>query len=207
MGMKVAFAQQKGGAGKTTILSHLAHSWTRAGRDVGLVDLDPQRSLSQWSERCEELEFDLKESKDWRAGSDIRDSGRHHDITLVDCPGNADILLRATIRECDLVLTPCQPTGLDVWATGAILTICDAEKTPCRVIMNRIPPRGGKTEEMLAALSDMEASVLASRLGNRVAFSSGMLDGTTAISGNRKSIARDEVEALRIEIDAVLAGL
>lgn len=207
MGMKVAFAQQKGGAGKTTILSHLAHSWSRAGKDVGLVDLDPQRSLTQWAQRCGEFEFDLKESKDWRAGLDIRDSGKRHDITLVDCPGNADILLRAAIRECDLVLTPCQPTGLDVWATGAILTLCKAEKTPCRVVLNRIPPRGGKTEEMLAALSDMEASVLASRLGNRVAFSSGMLDGTTAISGNRKSIARDEIEALRMEINAVLASL
>lgn len=204
MGTKIAFAQQKGGAGKTTILSHLAHSWTRAGADVGLIDLDPQRSLSNWAQHFSEADFDLKQSKDWRAGSDIRDLGKRHDITLVDCPGNADILLRAAIRECDLVVTPCQPTGLDVWATGAILEICGAEKTPCVVLMNRIPPRGGKTPEMLGKLAEMNATVLATKLGNRVAFSSGMLEGTTAISGNRKSIARDEIETLRAEIDDLL---
>ena len=207
MGLKIAFAQQKGGAGKTTVLSHLAHSWTRAGMDVGLVDLDPQRSLTQWAERCSDVEFDVKESKDWRAGSDIRSSGKLHDITLVDCPGNADILLRSAIRECDLVITPCQPTGLDVWASAAIIKICDAEKTPCRIVLNRVPPRGGKTDEMLAELEDMQATVLTSTLGNRVAFSSGMTNGTTAISGNRKSIARDEIEALRNEIDRVLTNL
>lgn len=207
MGTKIAFAQQKGGAGKTTILSHLAHSWSRAGTHIGLVDLDPQRSLTRWAELCSEIDIDLKQSKDWRAGSDIRDSGKNHDITLVDCPGNADILLRAAIRECDLVITPCQPTGMDVWATGAILEICAAEKTPCVVVMNRVPPHRGKTSEMLEKLAGMEAEVLESMLGNRVAFSAGLLDGMTAISGNRKSTARDEVEALRTEIETTLKNL
>ena len=32
MGHVITFAQQKGGAGKTTVLAHLAAAWAEAGR-------------------------------------------------------------------------------------------------------------------------------------------------------------------------------
>ncbi len=44
----IAVAQQKGGAGKTTIATHLAVAWADGGRRVGLIDTDPQRSLGMW---------------------------------------------------------------------------------------------------------------------------------------------------------------
>ena len=50
MGQAITFAQQKGGAGKTTVLAHLAAAWAGAGRDVAVIDLDPQRSLTRWTE-------------------------------------------------------------------------------------------------------------------------------------------------------------
>lgn len=50
MGKVITFAQQKGGAGKTTMLAHLAASWAEAGRSVALIDLDPQKSLTRWAE-------------------------------------------------------------------------------------------------------------------------------------------------------------
>ena len=41
-------AQQKGGAGKTTLAAHLAVAWAQSGRRVAVVDIDPQGSLSRW---------------------------------------------------------------------------------------------------------------------------------------------------------------
>jgi chromosome partitioning protein len=41
MGRIITLAQQKGGAGKTTVLVHLAAAWAGAGRTVALIDLDP----------------------------------------------------------------------------------------------------------------------------------------------------------------------
>lgn len=207
MGKVITFAQQKGGAGKTTTLVHLAHSWAHHGRAVGLVDLDPQRSLTSWANLHRETNLNAISSKDWKAGVDIRDSAKKHDVTLVDCPGNADILLRSAIRESDLVLIPCQPTGLDVWATNAVLDLCRKEGKPARVILNRVPARGGTVEEALEMLREHGAEIMESRLGNRVAFSSGFLSGNSAVTGAKKSTARDEIENLRHEIDGLLETL
>jgi chromosome partitioning protein len=47
-GIVITIAQQKGGAGKTTLAAHLAIAWAGQGRRVALVDIDPQGSLAAW---------------------------------------------------------------------------------------------------------------------------------------------------------------
>lgn len=207
MGHSIAFAQLKGGTGKTTILAHLAHSWAHHGKNVGLIDLDLRGELSKWFETHREVHLNLKESRIWRAGPDIDRSEKRHDVTLVDCPGDADVQLHAAIKKCDMVLVPCQPTGMDVRAALAILEIAKTEGKPAFAVMNRVPPRGGRLAESIATLQAQGAHVLKSHLGNRVAFSSGMLDGYTAMSGGKKTSARDEVENLRKELDLILEKL
>lgn len=202
--MIIAFAQQKGGAGKTTVLAHLAHAWGGAGRSVGLVDLDPQRSLSMWAQAQTVLEVECVESAGWRAGSDIKDLARKQEVTLIDCPGNASNLLEAALRESDLVILPCQPSMLDAWATAPVLEMAAREKTPARVLLNRVPPRGGLVDEVRAALGKSGAQLMDTTLGNRVAFAAGLARGTTALGTGRSSRATQEVQALRTEIEALL---
>ena len=53
-GKIVTIAQQKGGAGKTTVSVHLAVAWSAMkGKSVALVDVDPQGSLGEWFEARE----------------------------------------------------------------------------------------------------------------------------------------------------------
>ena len=124
MGQTITFAQQKGGAGKTTVLAHLAAAWAEAGHSVALIDLDPQRSLSRWAEVRGDDRIDLVESKDYRAGSDMKSAARTHEYVLVDCPGAASSMLDAAIRESHIVVAPCQPSVMDVWATRHFTSIC-----------------------------------------------------------------------------------
>ena len=42
--MIVAFLNQKGGVGKTTLALHIAGVWGREGKRVTLIDADPQGS-------------------------------------------------------------------------------------------------------------------------------------------------------------------
>lgn len=204
MALVITFAQQKGGAGKTTLLVHLAHAWVLAGRKVAAIDLDPQRSLTRWLAPGKLPMITAVESREYAATTDIKQASRHHDFVLVDCPGNASHLLEAAIRASDLVLVPCQPSGLDIWATDAVLEMASRERTAGAVVMNRVPSRGSVTEMVVAKLRDTGANVLTSRLGNRVAFSAGQMSGTTALAKSTSSPAALEVQDLRREIEALL---
>jgi chromosome partitioning protein len=205
MGHIITFAQQKGGAGKTTALAPLAVAWSQAGRSVALIDLDPQRTLTRWAELRDDPELDLIDSKDYRAGLDIKTAARSHDLVLADCPGAASNLLENALRESDLVIAPCQPSVMDVWATQSVLDTARKLKTDTRILLNRVPARMGAMDEVMAALGDARAHLLDARLGNRVAFSKSVLSGRTAQELSKSSLAAAEVTALRDEIDAILA--
>lgn len=207
LGYAIAFVQQQGGTGKTTILAHLAHSWAHHDKNVGLIDLDQRQSLTEWARLHREIHLNLKAAKTWSAKSDIHTCNAHHDITLVDCPSFPEPMLRSTVNECDLVIAPVQPTGMDLWSLSTTLKICEAADTPCRVVLNRVPTDESKIAKTLAALEKKGAQVLTSRLDNRVAYSSGFLDGYTALSRNEPTTAHDETENLRIEIDQLLDNL
>jgi chromosome partitioning protein len=206
MGHVITFAQQKGGAGKTTVLAHLAASWAAAGRKVAMIDLDPQRSLTRWAELRADPEIALVESKDYRAGGDMRTAARNHDVVLVDCPGSASSLLEAALRESDLVVAPCQPSVMDVWAVRSIIETAARLKRPLRILLNRVPPRLGAMDDVLTALGDAREALLATTLGNRVAFSQSVLAGRTASETAPRSTAATEVAALRDELEALLSA-
>ncbi len=206
----VAFAQQKGGSGKTTLLTQVAAAWAAQGRKVGLVDLDPQRSLAGWVDaRARRLGGDLDlsfwESSEWRASGDIRRAAADCAVVLVDCPGHADVLLRSAMRAATLVVIPAQPSPPDAWATRATLKMAAREGAAARVVLNRVPPRGGPGAQVEAMLREDGAEFLRTRIGNRIAFASAFLEGagvTERAKGAKAAV--DEVQALAAEIAAGL---
>lgn len=206
MGKIVTFAQQKGGAGKTTVLAHLAAAWSEAGRSVALIDLDPQRSLTRWATLRADARLRLIESKDYRAASDMKAAAKTHDFVLVDCPGAASSLLDSVVRESTLVIAPCQPSAMDIWATASVIETAAKQKTMLRILLNRVPSRGAAVDEVTPSLGAARGNLLATRLGNRVAFSHAMLSGRTAQELSRRTAAAAEIAALRAEIDGVIAA-
>ncbi len=208
MGYVIAFVQQKGSSGKTTILSHLAHSWAHHGRSVELIDLDPKQTLAHWGVKNREVDMNLKQSKQWHAATDIRESRENHDITLVDCPSNPGTLLHSVVREADLILAPCSPTDFGVWGISTVMQTCKDEGKICRVIMNSAGHHTDKdkseTEKMLETRG---ADVLDSHLSHRAEFATGFLADYAQPTRQTKSTAYSEIENLRMEIDALLANM
>jgi chromosome partitioning protein len=201
----ITIAQQKGGAGKTTLAAHLAIAWAGAGRSVALVDIDPQGSLAAWHAlRIERLGsgktgLDFAAIAGWRTGAEVERRARGHDIVVIDSPPHAETEAKLAIRAADLVIIPVQPSPMDVWATKPTLDLARQEKVPVLLVLNRVPPRANLTEAMLAKLAELGAAVADSRIGNRVALATALAEGRGITEAAPASRAAEEIAALAAE--------
>lgn len=203
----ITIAQQKGGAGKTTMAAHLAVAWAESGRrKVAIVDIDPQGSLTQWYKvrqaRLGEDETGLTFAaiSGWRVRSEIDRLKHTHDVIVIDSPPHTDTEARTAIRAADLVVIPLQPSPMDVWATSATIQMCKQEKVPVKMVLNRVHPQAKLTE----AISGEMIGLSANRFGNRVIFAGSLMQGLGVTEAQANSIAAEEVRGLSKEIMAYL---
>ncbi len=133
----IACANQKGGVGKTTTAVHLAVALRRAGHQVQLVDLDPQRNaqlclsgdaktgersggtLPTWTqEPCTEAEVWIPRA----AGGSLEDlDASPADYRIIDCPPSLDGWTRHALEQAHHVLIPLQCEFLAMEGLARIL--------------------------------------------------------------------------------------
>jgi chromosome partitioning protein len=201
----VTVAQQKGGAGKTTVVIQLATALAAAGQRVALVDIDPQGSLTSWMRRREQYGPGLPELRfsmigGWRLSVELDRLRREHDIVLVDSPPHAESDAKVAIREADLVVVPCQPSLLDVWASAPTIELAAKEGKRPRIVLNRVPPRGRSIDEARTAIGELGCPMFEARLGNRQVFSGAVARGMGAVESEPRSAAADEARAVAGEL-------
>ncbi len=206
-GKIINVAQQKGGAGKTTVATHLAVAWAqKKGRSVAVLDVDPQGSLTVWYEAREHFlgeentGLTYRRAQGIRAMSEAQALAKDHDIVVVDMPPHGTTSANAAIRAADLVVAPVQPTPLDFWATLPTLEVAAAEKKPVILVLNRVPARSLLTAHMITRLGQYKVKVARASLGNRIAFAESIGGGRTVLETKPRSIAADEVRKLATEI-------
>ncbi|MEO1467547.1 MAG: AAA family ATPase [Pseudomonadota bacterium] len=209
MGHVILLTQQKGGAGKTTLLTALAAHLAGTGATVRLIDLDPQRSTTDWAAARAGsglAPVEAIESAEWRARSDIVAARGGADWTFVDAPGSADSIGRSAMRAADLALVPCQPSMADVWATGATLRHLADTGLAHAVVFNRVPPRGRVAEAAMAEAATLGAPILPVRMGQRSAYAEAFMRGRGPGELARPGRAGEEIAALAGALAAVVAG-
>ena len=205
MASVVTVAQHKGGAGKTTLVIQLATALAAAGRRVALVDIDPQGSLTGWMRIREHRQRDVPELRfamvaGWRLGVELDRLKREMDVIVVDTPPHTEIDAKAAIRGAELVLVPCQPSSLDIWASQGTVELAAKEKRKAALVLNRVPPRGRAIEEARHALAELGAPALATQIGNRQAFVTSIAQGLGVVEAEPRSAAADEVRALAEDV-------
>ncbi|MEM6492001.1 MAG: ParA family partition ATPase [Pseudomonadota bacterium] len=208
----IVFAQQKGGAGKTTLAIQCAVRWKAQGRSVALIDIDPQGSLAAWhaarrQRLGQDCGFDLAAISGWRVQSEAERLAGEADIVVVDTAPHAEMEARAALRVCQMAIIPLQPSPLDVWATRPTLAVAREEKAPTLLVFNRTPARGRLSQTMREkAAEDLNAPIAEATLGDRVAFAETIWRGGGVAESRRKSRANEEIAALTDEIDARVAA-
>ncbi len=210
--MIIAFLNQKGGVGKTTLSLHVAGAWATRGKRVVVIDADPQGSALDWSEQRAREGLPRLFGVLGLAGDTLHVEtpevarGVHH--VLINGSPRIAPLMRSAMLAADLVVVPAQPSPFDGWASGEILRLLQETRIfrprlVARFALNRCGARTVIARETAKALTDHEPPVLAARVGQRVVFADAARTGRLVSEVSHSELAAREIDALAAEIERV----
>ncbi len=205
-GTIITIAQHKGGSGKTTLAAHLAVTFKDMKKSVGVIDMDPQQSLSIWHRvRGKVLGEDstgmtMKRTGDASLAPEARSLAGEHDIVLIDTPPHAEEEAREAIKTADIVVLPVQPSPMDVWAVLPSLKLAEMAGKPALIVLNRVPSRAKLTDALLPVIKQLEGSLARTQLGNRTLFAGALAEGYGVTEMEASSSAAEEMVRLAREI-------
>jgi chromosome partitioning protein len=204
----ITVAQQKGGTGKTTLAANIAAAFATERR-VGLLDIDPQKSLGRWHSlrrarlrKAATLAF--SDISGWRLPAELDRLKRDHDLVVIDSPPQLDTDARVAVRAADLVLVPIQPSLPDVWAAEGTLRLAADERRPAHLMFNRTPPTSKLRDAIAADLGARNLPLLRSALGNRAGFAHAFAAGLGVTEAAPRSTAAAELRALLAELQELM---
>lgn len=119
----IAFANPKGGAGKTTAALLLASELAAKGAKVTIIDADPEKWISQWGALAGKPDniLIIANATEDTIVDQIDEASRSSQFVVVDLEGTASLMVANTIGMADLVIIPTQGSAMD--AKGGAKTI------------------------------------------------------------------------------------
>lgn len=213
--MILAFLNQKGGVGKTTLALNLAGEWARRGGRVLLIDADPQGSALDWSQQREHEGLPrlfgvvgLARDTLHREAPELAQGA---DYVVIDGPPRVASLMRSALLAADLILIPVQPSPLDGWASAEMLALLNEARIyrpelTARFVLNRCGARTVLARETAETLAEHDPPSLVTTIGQRVAFAVAAQSGRLVSELDEADIAAREIAALADAIEAFGIG-
>jgi chromosome partitioning protein len=193
--MKVlAILSEKGGAGKTTITVHLAVAAKLAGLAVAIIDLDPQASAADWSDRraSEPEAVAIPPSRLEKLLNDLR--ANDADLAIIDTGRDSNNAGYTAAQAADLILIPCRGGGFDFRALSRTLDLCRlSHKRPYLLLNGMRPGANRAAADAREALAGHDCDIVPVIIHDRAAYRAASITAKTAQETEPDSVAADEI--------------
>ncbi|MDD2740415.1 MAG: AAA family ATPase [Methylomonas lenta] len=213
--MIILIGGEKGGTGKTTLATNLAAMRALAGRDVLLIDTDPQGSANYWAQSRDDEQVAPRVACVQKFGkglpAEVKDLAYRYQDIIIDAGGRDSVELRSAMVVTEKVYIPIQPSQFDIWTLNQMDELVETAKAfnpdlQARVIISRSSTNpsvheSDDTGKLLADFANLDLANVTIR--DRIAYRKAAKDGLSVIELKPKDPkAVEEMETLFQEVFA-----
>lgn len=206
--LAILVANIKGGCGKTTVATHLASAYAKAGLETAIADVDRQRSSLGWIAR-RPANAPVVLGLDWT--KDIHHPPKGLTRLVIDAPAALKTKqIEDLVKMADMVVLPVLPSVFDEQATRRFLDKLEElksiakNKKPVAVVGNRMRARTKAADRLDSFLGGVGHTVV-----TRVRDSQIYADAADAglavfdLTGKRAADFRADWEPLLAYLDGI----
>ncbi len=206
---------EKGGSGKSCLAQNLAVYFAQhQNSSVLMVDCDPQRTTSDWIQarnndeslsqiNCIQLYGKIR--------NDLLSLERNYDYLIIDCGGQDNLALRASMSVADQVIIPLRPKRRDIKTVPHmedILSTCKMvnPKMNASFVMTQcpsLPNQAGRILEAKEVCNSYGINVLDAITYSRNIYDDSEEDGKSVLELDPKGKASLEIIAIAQELLAM----
>lgn len=211
--MIILIGGEKGGTGKTTLATNLAAMRALKGRDVLLIDTDPQGSANYWAQSRDDEKVIPRVACVQKFGkglpTEVKDLEHRYQDIIIDAGGRDSIELRSALVVTQKVYIPIQPSQFDIWTLNQMDELVEAAKAfnpdlQARVIISRSStnPSVHEAKDTCSLLEDFpNLGLVEEFICDRIAYRKAAKDGISVIELKPKDPkAAEEMEAFYQEV-------
>lgn len=211
--MIILIGGEKGGTGKTTVVTNIAAMRMQQVDEILLIDTDKQGSASAWAsvrDQNTQIKRILSVQKFGNTiNNEIRALHTKYNDILIDAGGQNSQELRASMLVAEKMYIPIQAGQFDVWTLGLMDQLVSQVKTfnpdlKAMVLINRSStnPSTTEIEEIFQVMSEFDNLTLsAAILKERIAYRKAAKEGLSVVELSKQDPkATDEMQFLYNEI-------
>lgn len=207
----ITLSHQKGGVGKTTLSLNLYHYFVKQSVRCGLVDADPQGSITKLYERLGNQPnwgtLNILERKSFKRFEELEEHP-DYDVFIIDTPPYLDTNLVEIYQSSDFVLIPCKCSPLDALAIEETIELVKQAQAVFKnlkagIVINQSIQGTGFNDQVRGLLNQYDFPVLKTEIGNRVAYARSFFTSQSVFAEKNKKAAQ-EVKNLAKEIVCLL---